>query len=443
MNNSRASTSSRLSLKPSSAISALPGPENITRQILENGITVLARPNFNSPSVAIQGFLQVGALSDPDEKLGLAGFTAGCLMRGTQKREFQEIYDSLESVGARLGIGGATHTTGFHGQALAEDLDLLLGILVEVLTQPVFPLVHVERLRTQYLTGLAIRAQDTEEMASLICSRLLFANHPYSRPSDGYPESIQAITRDDLVDFHRRNYGPKGMTVVVVGGIEPDLAIEKVNTVLGGWQNPEQPAPVTLPDLAPLRETVREDHFIPGKSQADLIVACVGPSRRSVDYLPAALGNNILGEFGMMGRIGEVVRDQAGLAYSAQSSLSAANGPGSWSIDAGVDPKNIDRALELIHQEVRRFISEPVSHAELVDSQDHFIGSLPLSLETNIGVASALTSIERYQFGLDYFQTYASRVRAVTTEQILASAQRYLNPERMAIAVAGTLVSLI
>jgi zinc protease len=431
---------SPLSPQPSPALSALPGPENIIRQSLANGITVLARPNFNSPSVSIQGFLHAGALAEPGEKLGLAGFTAGCLMRGAQNRDFQEIYESLESAGARLGFGGGMHTTGFHGQALAEDLDLLLGTLAEALTQPVFPLVHVERLRTQYLTGLTIRAQDTEEMASLICSRLLFGDHPYGRPGDGYPETIQAITRDDLVDFHRRNYGPRGMTVVVVGGIDPGLAIEKVNAALGEWRNPEQQPPIELPDLVLLNKTVRQDHFIPGKSQADLIAACVGPSRQSEDYLPAALGNNILGEFGMMGRIGEVVRDQAGLAYSAQSSLAAGIGPGSWSIDAGVDPKNVNQALDLIQQEVRRFIKEPVTQSELIDSQDHFIGSLPLSLETNIGVALALTNLERFQLGLDFFQTYAERVRAVTGEQILETAQRYLNPERMAIAVAGTLV---
>jgi zinc protease len=230
------------------------------------------------------------------------------------------------------------------------------------------------------------------------------------------------------------------MTVVVVGGIDPGLAIEKVNAALGEWRNPEQQPAIELPDLVLLNKTVRQDHFIPGKSQADLIAACVGPSRQSEDYLPAALGNNILGEFGMMGRIGEVVRDQAGLAYSAQSSLAAGIGPGSWSIDAGVDPKNVNQALDLIQQEVRRFIKEPVTQSELIDSQDHFIGSLPLSLETNIGVALALTNLERFQLGLDFFQTYAERVRAVTREQILETAQRYLNPERMAIAVAGTLV---
>lgn len=441
MNKRRSNLHTRPGLILPASNSALPGPENITRQTLANGITVLARPNFHSPSVAIQGYLQAGSLADPDEKLGLAGFTAGCLMRGTQDRDFQEIYEALESAGARLGIGGGVHTTGFHGQALAEDLNLLLDTLAEVLTRPLFPTVYVERLRTQYLTGLAMRAQDTEEMASLICNQLLFGEHPYSRPSDGYTQTIQAITREDLVDFHRRNYGPREMTVVVVGGIDPHLAVEKVNAALGDWQNPAQQPSVELPDLKLRTGTVRQDHHIAGKSQADLIVACVGPARQSNDYLPAALGNNILGEFGMMGRIGEAVRDKAGLAYSAQSSLSAGLGPGTWSIDAGVDPANISQALDLIQQEVRRFITETVSQSELSDSQDHFIGTLPLSLETNIGVASALTSLERYQLGLDFLQTYAERVRAVTRDQILETAQRYLDPERMAIAVAGTLAS--
>ncbi len=426
-------------LKTPASTGAIPGPDNITRQTLKNGITVLARPNFNSPSVTINGYLQAGSLTDPDEKLGLSDFTAACLTRGTQKRDFQQFHEALESAGARLGIASGMHTTSFHGQALAEDLDLLLGSLAEALIQPVFPNEHVERLRTRFLTGLAMRAQDTEEMAGLICGRLLYGNHPYSRPGDGYPETIQAITRQDLVDFHRIAYGPRGMTVVVVGGIDPLLAVERVSAVLGDWQNPGQPQPGDLPELEELSEPIRQDHFIPGKSQADLVAACIGPSRSSPDYLPAALGNNILGEFGMMGRIGEVVRSQAGLAYSAQSSLSAGIGPGSWIIDAGVDPVNVEQALDLIQLEIKRFISEPVSQSELVDSQDNFIGSLPLSLESNIGVASALLLIEKYQLGFDYYQTYAERIRSVTVDQILETAQRYLNPARMAIAVAGTL----
>ena len=100
----------------------------------------------------------------------------------------------------------------------------------------------------------------------------------------------------------------------------------------------------------------------------------------------------------------------------------------------------IQQALDLILLEIKRFISEPVSQSELVDSQDNFIGSLPLSLETNIGVASALLRLEKYQLGFDYYQTYAERIRSVTVEQVLETAHRYLDPARMAIAVAGTLV---
>ncbi|MBN1667413.1 MAG: insulinase family protein, partial [Anaerolineales bacterium] len=153
---------------------ALPGPDDITRVELENGITVLVRPNFNSPSVVVSGYLQLGALLDPAGQLGLADFTAMALMRGTAGRDFQEIYRALETAGASLGFNGATHTTGFKGQALVEDLPLLLELLAEALREPVFPGAQVARLRSQILTGLAIRAQDTRAMASLAFDQLVY-----------------------------------------------------------------------------------------------------------------------------------------------------------------------------------------------------------------------------------------------------------------------------
>ena len=146
---------------------SLPGADDITRLELPNGIVILTRPNFNSPSVTVSGQLRVGGLFDPDEKLGLADFTAAALMRGTQSRTFQQIYDTLESAGASLGWEGGTHTTSFGGKALAEDLDLLLELVADVLLEPSFPTHDIERLRAQLLTGLAIRAQDTADMASL------------------------------------------------------------------------------------------------------------------------------------------------------------------------------------------------------------------------------------------------------------------------------------
>jgi len=190
---------------------SLPGADDIHRAELPNGITVLSRANFNSPSVVISAYLHAGGLLDPDEKLGLADFVSSSLMRGTQRRTFQELYDELESVGASFGYNSGTHYAGFGGRSLVEDLPLLLDVMTDTLQNPTFPADQVEKLRTQILTGLAIRAQDTSDMASLTFDELLYDGHPYSRSDEGWPETIQAISRDDLVEFHRKYYGPRGM----------------------------------------------------------------------------------------------------------------------------------------------------------------------------------------------------------------------------------------
>jgi zinc protease len=416
---------------------SLPGPEDITHTILSNGITILVRSNFNSPSVVIGGHLPCGALFDPADKLGLADFTASALMRGTEQRSFQQIYDALESNAANLSFAGGTHTTGFSGRALAEDLPLLLDLVSEVLSHPALPAEEIERLRAQLLTGLAIRAQDTADMASLTFDQIIFSGHPYALPEDGWPETVQAIRRDDLAAFHARHYGPAGMVLAVVGAVEPKKAIELAEKALGSWKNPQQPKPPELPALIPLPKTTRRKVHIPGKSQSDLIIGAAGPIRKAPEYMAASLGNSVLGQFGMGGRIGETVREKSGLAYSASSSLNAGIGPGAWTVNAGVNPKNVDKTIDLIVKEIRRFVEHGVSAEELADSQSNFIGRLPLSLESNAGVVHALLNIERFDLGLDYYQRYPALVQAVTPESVQETACRYLDPDKLAVAVAG------
>jgi zinc protease len=163
----------------------------------------------------------------------------------------------------------------------------------------------------------------------------------------------------------------------------------------------------------------------------------IGPRRNDPEYMPASLGNSVLGQFGMMGRIGDVVREKSGLAYYASSSLNAGTGPGSWEVSAGVNPKNLKKAIDLIVKELRRFIKSGVTKAELADSQANYIGRLPLSLESNNGVASALINIERYDLGLDYYQRYEDTVRGVTRADVLEAARKYIDPDRLVIATAG------
>jgi zinc protease len=424
--------------QPHLSTHSLPGPEDIVRRELPNGTIVLYRPNMHSLSVVITGYLSAGAIFEPDDKLGLAGFTALALMRGTAQHDFQRIYDGLESNGASLGIDGGTHSIGFYGHALAEDLDLLTGTLAEALRQPVFPADQVERLRDQLLTGLAIRGQDTSEMASLAFDELVYAGHPYSRPEDGYPETIKAITREDLAAFHEKHFGPRGMVISIVGGVEEGRVLDSVSRYLADWENPNQPSQPELPALKPLSETISRQVSLPGKSEADIVMGTVGPPRRSPDFLTASLGNNILGQFGFYGRIGESVRERSGMAYHASSSLSGGIGPGPWLFLAGVDPKNLEKVVELIRQEIARFTSEVVTSEELEDSQANYIGRLPLSLESNSGVAGSLLNLERYSLGLDYYQQYPDLVRGITADEILETARRYLHPDRLAVATAGT-----
>jgi len=417
---------------------SLPGPEDITRLILPNGITVLARTNFNSPSVVIGGYLPCGSLFDTDEKLGLANFTASGLLRGSEKRDFQKTFDDLESTGANLSFSAGGHTAGFTGRCLSEDLPLLLEIMADALRHPVFPIDQVERLRAQFLTGLAMRAQDTAEMASLTFDQIVFEGHPYARPDDGWPETIQAITRDNLSDFHRIHYGPRGLVIAIVGAVEPKAITGQVEKVLGDWTNPSQPELPDLPELNPLKKTVTRKIKIPSKSQADLVIGTSGPRRKDPEFMPASLGNSVLGQFGMAGRIGEVVREKSGLAYYASSSLSAGVGPGAWDVSAGVNPANIQKACDLICKEIERFVEKGVTAEELADSQSNFVGRLPLSLESNAGVVNALLNIERFDLGLDYYHRYPDLVRAVSPEDILATACKYLHPHKLAIAIAGS-----
>jgi zinc protease len=176
---------------------------------------------------------------------------------------------------------------------------------------------------------------------------------------------------------------------------------------------------------------------LPGKSQADLVLGAPGPARASPDFLPAMLGNNILGVFGMYGRIGDAVREAEGLAYYSMSALSGGMGPGPWMVLAGVNPRNVPRAVELIRREISRFTKSKVSRNELTDSQASIIGRMPLQLESNEGVAGSLMNIEMFGLGLDYYQRFPGLIRAITADQILETARHYLHADKMALAVAG------
>ncbi len=418
-------------------LDALPSAKNITRVVTANGITVLIRQNFNSPTLSIKGYVMSGSIFDPDDKLGLSYLTASGLMTGTTQRDFQSIYNEIESIGASMGFSSGTLTTSFSAHCLSEDLASILQLMADSLRNPVFPKKEFNRQKNQMLTALKIRSQDTSEMAALLFDEIIYAGHPYQRPDEGYEETIQAIKREDLAEFYQSHYGPRGMVIVIVGAVDPTAAVDAIKQALGDWENPHQAFMPEIPPATALLETIRKNHSIPGKSQVDLVMGGLAPDRYSPDYQTLRVGNNILGEFGMMGRIGQRVREESGLAYYAYSSLSISLGPGAWELIAGVNPKNLEQCIDLMTDEVRKFVSEPVTEDELADSKSYFLGRMPLLLESNSGVAISLLNIEHFNLGLDYFLHYPELVQAVTAEEILQASRKYLDPDRLAIAVSG------
>ena len=418
-------------------IAALPGPDTIRREVLPNGVVLLIRENFTSPSVVLSGYLLAGALANTPETAGLAFMTAIAMTRGTQTRSFQQIFESIESIGARLSLHGGTHSTAFQGKALAEDLGLLLELLDDVLQNPSFPKAEFERLRAQQLTALGIREQDTGARAQMAFDTLVYSDHPYGLSTNGYVETIGELTPSDSRRFHREYFGPSGLVITIVGGVKAEKVLDLVTSTLGQWKTKKQREMPDLPKLKSLKKSKSVEVRLEGKAQSDLVIGVAGPSRYDEDYLAAVMGNSILGRFGLMGRIGEAVRVSAGLAYYAYSAISGGPGPGPWQVVAGVNPKDENRAIEIVRNEIKRFTSRHVSEEELFENKANFIGRLPMQLESNEGVAGAISHVERYGLGLDYYQRIQNLIAGITRDQILDVGQRFLDPERLAVAIAG------
>ncbi|MCA0458083.1 MAG: insulinase family protein [Chloroflexi bacterium] len=418
--------------------SSIPGPDNILRVELENGIIVLVYENFAAQSVVIAGSLEAGSIYENPAKGGTASMAASALMRGTKNRSFDAIHSSLEDIGADLDVGAGTHTTGFSGKALAEDLPVLVELLADVLRYPVFPAQQVERLRGEILTGLQYRQQDTRFRAGRAFRENLYPeSHPYHYSSRGTLETIPGITLEDINAFHRKHYGPQGMIVVIVGAVKAADAVEIVRGKLGDWQNPDQPAKAVLPEIQQVDETRQIAVNIPGKTQSDIVMGVLGPSRFEPDYRAATLVNSVLGQFGMMGRIGDEVREKQGLAYYAYSSLEGGLGPGSWSVSAGVNPSNVQQAIQSVVGEIRRIVTEEVTDDDINENKSYFTGHLPLQLESNEGIAASILNMESYGLGLDNLQRFTGEINALTKADLLKAIQRYWNPEAYIVAVAG------
>jgi zinc protease len=305
------------------------------------------------------------------------------------------------------------------------------------LRNPSFPSTEVDKVRAEHLASIREQDDDTRSMADRAVRKLLYAEgHPLRHRVLGEPDSITTLTPDDLRDFHSKWFGPGNLTMAAVGGFDSlEEIAELLERFIGHWDSTAERPDLDLSTVRP-DEPGRSEVAIAGKSQADVAIGFPAVSRLSEGYQAFDMANLILGRLGLMGRLGASVRDRQGLAYYAFSSVEPGRSGSVWISRAGVDPQNVERAIDGVIAEVARLQSEPVSADELDDAKRYLTGVLPLALESNDGIASLLHSIEYFDLGLDYVDRYPAIINAITAEQIQTAAQENLDPSDLQIGIA-------
>jgi len=407
------------------------------RQALSNGVVVLAQRTITHPAVTVSISLRAGSAFDPPGQLGLSHFVSKVIDRSTLHYSADELAEALDGRGVSLNTSVGRHLFTVSFTCLAEDVEAVLGLAADVIRTPTFPDAELITRRGEIVT--AIR-QDEDNPATVatdaLYERLFPDGHPYGRRTKGSVASVEALTRDDLVQFHRRHFRPTGMLVVLVGDLDPGRGVDLAARAFGDWPGDSR-AEAPVPS-AP-RSSRRTQHaiVIPNKSQADVAYGFTAIARTDPRYYAASLMNNVLGQYGLGGRLGDSIRERQGMAYYAFSSLEANLAAGALLVRAGVAPENVARTIQSIDDEVRRMAQDGVTADELADTKRYLIGSLPRTLETNGGIASFLQNAEIFGLGLDFDRRLPDVLEAVTRPEVQHAAQQLLDPARAAIVVAG------
>lgn len=408
----------------------------IAQARLSNGLTLLGHHDPTSQVAAIALRLPAGAARDGDRP-GTAYFTGQMLTHGTEARSFDALNEELDALGAALSVSVGRDAVDVSATCLHDDLPRIVELLAEVALRPTFPEDELERVRAQALTALRQALNSTRAQADYTLRSLLYPpGHPYHHRVLGTEERLREMTREELVAFHRRYYRPDRAYLAVAGGVPVEEAWRLIEATFKSWEPGEAPE-FSIPPVEPPPRRIQRQETLPGKSQADIALGLPTAPRRHPDYETLRLANIVLGRLGMMGRLGASVRERLGLAYYASSTLEAGLGPGLWMAYAGVNPVDIERAIEQIITEVTRLREEPVDQRELSDARTYLLGSLPLGLETSGAIASLALDLAFFDLGLDYVDHLPDLIGSIGAEQIQEAARRYLDPERMAIAVAG------
>jgi zinc protease len=401
---------------------------------LANGLQVVLVSHHEQPSVSVRMIVRAGAAQDPKGKMGLAMLTATLLDQGAAGRTAAQIADSIDFVGGILGTGAGTDLTYVNTVVLKDSLQLGLQLMSDVVRRPTFAAEELERQRQQARSGLKVSAEDPDAVASRVIDRLIYGFHPYGLPGGGTAESLASITRQDIVDFHRRFFVPNNALIAVVGDVSADEAMAGLTKAFGDWAPADVPAFAPIDAPQPTKRVIVIDK--PDSVQTEIRVGQLGIARRHADYLAMDQAVKILGGEGA-NRLQQVLRSQRGLTYGASADLEAYKTTGGIVAETDTRSDATAEALRLTIDEFYRLQRERVNENELEGAQAYLAGHFPLTIETPDAIATQVLNQLFYELPLEELQTYPERVRSVSPDDVQRVARNYLRPDRLAIVLVG------
>jgi len=373
-----------------------------------------------------------GANADPADKPGVANMLGSLLDEGAGDIDSTNFQERLEEKAIELGFNvgrdqfrGTLHT-------LTANLDEAIDLLHLALTKPRFDNEPVERIRSQLLANLSRASTSPNDIANKRWWAVAFPNHPYGRPTDGVPESIAAVTVDDLKTYVRNVFARDTLTVGIVGDIDAQTAGMMIDRLFGDLPAKASLAPV--PDIAVkgLGERVVVNLDVP---QTVINFGGPGVARADPDFVVAYVVNQIYGAGSFTSRLYREVREKRGLAYGVRTALY-------WMDHANVlvggTATRADKAgetLSILDEEMQRMAKEGPTQKELDDAKAFLKGSYALSYDTSAKIAGQLVQLQLDKLGIDYPQRRNALIDAVTVEDAKRMAKRLLEPKALTVVV--------
>ena len=409
------------------------------RATLSNGMNVVIVEKPGLPVVAQGLLLRAGGITDPSDKPGIASLTASMLTEGTATRTSRQISDETEFLGAQLRASASREFATLSTETLTTHWQQALEILADVTQNATFPRQEFDRVRNERLTDLSRIADSPQAIAGRASQALLFgAGTRYGHPLSGTEASVKAFTRDDLASHHAARYTPEGATLILVGDITRDEAVNQAEAAFGSWQPSVASASDSATDDAPSDgATTIYLADKPGAPQSVIRAGYLTIPRHHPDYLALNLLNYILGgQFSA--RLNMNLRQDKGYSYGYMSGIDWLTVPSALTAGGSVQTEVTKESVaETIKEFEEIHSARPVTEEEFDDAVNGILRGLPNQFETHGQVLNQLVRLVAFDLPDDYFTNYAGEVSKLTLNDIHSVAKAHINAAALKIVVAG------